>query len=98
MNKLSIIAIALFVAAGAAQAQIKISGKNEQTVKVKGAVLNAAIGAGATAKQNLSSNAGQVTIGGDNKQTTEVTGAVLNAAIGAGTTAKQNLASNTSDK
>jgi hypothetical protein len=98
MNKLSIIAIALFVAAGAAQAQIKISGKNEQTVKVKGAVINAAIGMGATAKQNLSSNAGQVTIGSDNKQTTEVTGAVINAAIGMGTTAKQNLASNTSDK
>jgi hypothetical protein len=98
MKKLSIIAIALFVAAGAAQAQIKIAGKNEQTVKVKGAVINAAIGMGATAKQNLSSNAGKVDIGGDNKQTTEVTGAVINAAIGMGTTAKQNLASNTSDK
>jgi uncharacterized protein YcfL len=98
MKKLTIIAIALFVAAGAAQAQIKITGKNEQTVKVKGAVLNAAIGAGAVAKQNLSSNAGKVTIGSDNKQVTEITGAVLNAAIGAGTEAKQNLASNTSDK
>jgi uncharacterized protein YcfL len=98
MKKLAILTLAIFAAVGAAQAEVKIKGKNEQSVKVKGAVLNAAIGAGATAKQNLSSNAGQVTIGGDNKQTTDVTGAVLNAAIGAGTTAKQNLASNTSDK
>jgi hypothetical protein len=98
MNKFAIVALAAFMAAGAAHAQIKIKGKNEQTVKVQGAVINAAIGAGSTAKQNLSSNAGKVDIGGDNKQTTTVQGAVINAAIGAGTTAKQNLASNTSDK
>ncbi|MBS7807645.1 hypothetical protein [Variovorax sp. PCZ-1] len=98
MTKFAIIALAAFMAAGAAQAQIKITGKNEQKVKVQGAVINAAIGMGATAKQNLSSNAGKVEIGGDNKQTTEIQGAVINAAIGMKTTAKQNLASNTSDK
>jgi hypothetical protein len=100
MNKMlivSLVAVASMVCGGA-MAEIQIKGKNEQTVKVKGAVLNAAIGAGAVAKQNLSSNVGTVTIGGDNVQTTEVKGAVLNAAIGAGAVAKQNLASNTSDK
>ena len=98
MNKFAIIALSAFLAAGAAQAQIKIKGKNDQSVNVKGAVINAAIGKGATAKQNLSSNAGQVQIGGDNKQSTNIKGAVINAAIGKGATAKQNLASNTSDK
>lgn len=98
MSKLTILALAAFMVAGAAQAQIVIKGKNEQSVDVKGAVINAAIGMGAEAKQNLASNAGKVSIGGDNKQTVEVKGAVINAAIGMGTKAKQNLASNTSDK
>lgn len=92
------IAAAAVCFSGLALADIDIKGNNKQTVKVKGAVLNAAIGMGATAKQNLSSNAGNVTIKGGNTQETEVTGAVLNAAIGMGSTAKQNLASNTSDK
>jgi uncharacterized protein YjlB len=93
----SLVAAAAMVS-GAAMAEVKISGKNTQTVTIKnGAVLNAAIGAGATARQNLASNAGTVSIGGDNTQTVTVNnGAVLNAAIGAGTTAAQNLASNTS--
>jgi hypothetical protein len=98
MYKLAIITIAMLTAVGAAQAQIKIKGKNDQSVDVKGAVINAAIGPGAVAKQNLSSNAGKVDIGGDNKQSTKITGAVINAAIGPMATAKQNLASNTSDK
>ena len=77
-----------------ALAEVKIKGKNEQSVKVQGAVINAAVGAGAKATQNLSSNKGNVTIGGDNVQKTEVTGAVINAAVGAGSKAEQNLASN----
>lgn len=92
------VAAAALCFAGMASADIEIKGNNKQTVKVKGAVLNAAIGMGAVAKQNLSSNAGNVSIKGNNTQETEVTGAVLNAAIGMGSQAKQNLASNTSDK
>lgn len=98
MNKFAIIALSAFLAAGAAQAQIKIKGKNEQTVNVKGMAVNAAIGKGAVAKQNMASNAGQVSIGGDNKQTVNVKGMAVNAAIGKGAIAKQNMASNTSDK
>jgi len=94
----SAIAAAAVCFSSLAMADIEIKGSNKQTVKVKGAVLNAAIGMGATAKQNLSSNAGNVSIKGSNVQETDVTGAVLNAAIGMGSTAKQNLASNTSDK
>ena len=90
--------LVMFAVAGAAQAGVKIGGKNDQSVDVTGAVLNAAFGAKATAKQNLASNAGDVKIGGDNKQSVKVKGAVINAAIGPMATAKQNLASNTSDQ
>lgn len=90
--------IALFVGAmllsNAAFAEVKIKGKNDQSVQVKGAVLNAAIGPGAKASQNISSNKGNVVLGGANKQSTQITGAVLNAAIGPGSKAEQNLASN----
>lgn len=95
MNKLTILAAAAaFALTGAAHAEVKIKGKNEQTTDVQGAVLNAAIGAGSQAKQSLASNVGKVDIGGDNKQTVTVRGAVLNAAIGAGTKAEQALSSN----
>lgn len=88
------LAAAAFMLSGTAFAEVKIKGKNEQTTKVQGAVLNAAVGMGARAKQNISSNKGDVTIAGDNKQTTNVQGAVLNAAVGAGTKAEQNVSSN----
>lgn len=91
---LSAIAFGALLASGVASAEVKIKGKNEQDTKVTGAVLNAAIGPGAKATQNLSSNKGKVNIGGDNKQSTQVTGAVLNAAIGPGAKAEQNLSSN----
>ena len=95
MNKLAIlVAAATLALTGAAQADVKIKGKNEQSTNVQGAVLNAAIGIGAVAKQSLASNVGKVEIGGDNKQTVVVRGAVLNAAIGAGTRAEQALSSN----
>ena len=95
MKKLAILAVsAALLGAGAANAEIKIKGKNEQTVDVQGAVLNAAIGAGAVAKQSLASNVGKAEIAGDNLQRVNVQGAVLNAAIGAGTVAEQALASN----
>ncbi|GAA0724808.1 hypothetical protein [Dokdonella soli] len=90
----AILAIGAFVFCGSAMAEVKIKGKNDQSTTVQGAVLNAAIGPGASAKQNLSSNKGKVNIGGDNKQSTKVQGAVLNAAIGPGAKAEQNLSSN----
>ncbi len=98
MKKLATLALVMFAVAGAAHAGVKIGGKNDQSVDVTGAVINAAIGPKATAKQNLASNAGDVKIGGDNKQSVKVKGAVINAAIGPMATAKQNLASNTSDQ
>ncbi len=78
------------------QAEVKIGGNNKQTVTVKnGAVLNAAVGPGAQAKQNLASNKGNVKIGGNNTQEVSVkNGAVLNAAVGPMSKAEQNLASN----
>ncbi|HEY4582252.1 MAG TPA: hypothetical protein VIG88_05205 [Lysobacter sp.] len=91
------LAATALVFSGAAVAEVKIKGKNEQSTNVQGAVLNAAVGAGSRAKQNISSNKGNVSIGGDNKQTTSVQGAVLNAAVGAGTKAEQNVSSNDGD-
>jgi len=91
---LAALAIGAFLVSGSAFAEVKIKGKNDQSTKVQGAVLNAAIGPGAQAKQNLSSNKGKVNIGGDNKQSTQVQGAVLNAAIGPAAKAEQNLSSN----
>lgn len=97
-KKILVAAVAgAFLVSGTAFAEVKIKGKNDQSTKVQGAVLNAAIGPGATAKQNLSSNKGKVNLGGDNKQSTQVTGAVLNAAIGPGAKAEQNLSSNDGD-
>lgn len=89
--------IMALTAAQGAQAEVKIKGKSEQKTDVKGAVLNAAVGAGAKARQSLASNVGKVNIGGDNKQTVNVKGAVLNAAVGAGTKAEQQLSSNVSE-
>ena len=86
----------LFTVAPYAIADIIIKGKNEQDVKVQGAVVNVATGAGATARQSLASNVGNVTIGGDNKQTVDVKGAVVNVAAGAMTKAEQALGSNVS--
>lgn len=98
MKKLAILAATgAFLLIGAAHAEVTIKGKNEQSVDVKGAVINAAIGANATAKQSLASNVGKVNIGGDNTQRVNVTGAVINAAIGANTKAEQALASNVGD-
>lgn len=82
---------------GASFAEVKIKGQNEQTTRVQGAVLNAAVGAGSRARQNISSNKGNVNIAGDNRQDTQIQGAVLNAAVGAGTKAEQNLSSNDGD-
>ncbi len=98
MNKLAMLAAAAaFAVLGPAHAEVKIEGKNDQSVDVKGAVINAAIGANAKAKQSLASNVGKVSIAGDNKQRVDVKGAVINAAIGANTTAEQALASNVGD-
>lgn len=83
-----------FILSTPAMAEVVIKGKNDQSTNIKGAVLNAAIGTGAKATQNISSNKGNVTIGGDNKQSTNITGAVLNAAIGTGAKAEQNISSN----
>lgn len=96
MKKFIAVLVSGVAIAFAAQAEVKIKGNNEQKVTVKnGAVANMAIGAGATATQNLASNKGKVNIGGNNKQEVSVTnGAVVNMAIGAGTKAEQNLASN----
>lgn len=98
MNKLAILAAATaFALTGAAHAEVKIKGKNDQSVNVQGAVTNTAVGALAKAKQSLASNVGKVDIGGDNKQSVNIQGAVLNSAIGAGTVAEQALASNVGD-
>ena len=94
MKKLATIALVMFAVAGAAQAGVKIGGKNDQSVDVSGAVINAAIGPKAKATQALASNIGDVKIGGDNKQSVKVKGAVINAAIGPKAEAKQALASN----
>ena len=91
---LAVSMIAAF-AVGTANAKVSIQGKSEQSVDLKGAVSNFAMGAG-KATQNLASNNGKVTIGGDNKQTVTVKGAVSNFAMGVGT-ATQNMASNNSD-
>lgn len=98
--KSSLIALAVgatLAFSGASFAEVKIKGKNEQTTRVQGAVLNAAVGAGSRARQNISSNKGNVNIAGDNKQDTNIQGAVLNAAVGAGTKAEQNVSSNDGD-
>lgn len=96
MKKFLAVLVSVSAMVMSAQAEVKIKGNNDQKVTVKnGAVANMAIGAGATAKQNLASNKGNVNIGGNNKQEVSVTnGAVANMAIGAMTKAEQNLASN----
>jgi len=82
-------------AVGTANAKVSIQGKSEQSVDVKGAVSNFAMGAG-KATQNLASNNGKVSISGNNKQSVDIQGAVSNFAMGVGT-ATQNMASNNSD-
>ena len=60
MNKSIAILAAGLILGVAAQAEVKIGGNNKQTVTVKnGAVLNAAVGAGSKAEQNLASNEGK---------------------------------------
>lgn len=86
--------IAVFSVA-TANAKVSIGGNNQQSVDVKGAVSNFAMGAG-KATQNLASNNGKVTIGGNNKQSVDVKGAVSNFAMGVGH-ATQNMASNNSE-
>jgi hypothetical protein len=86
----------LLAGASATMAEVKIKGKNEQDVKVRGAVVNAAVGMGSTARQSLSSNVGQVSVGKDNKQTVDIKGAVINGAVGMGAKAEQALGSNVS--
>ena len=100
MKKALFAVLACGVMAVSAHADIKIGGNNSQKVNVQnGAVANMAIGAGASAKQNLASNKGNVKIGGNNNQEVSVkNGAVANMAIGAGTKAEQNLASNDGTK
>lgn len=98
MKKIALaLAATALVVSGTALAEVKIKGQNQQSTNVQGAVLNAAVGAGARARQNISSNKGNVTISGDNKQETNVKGAILNAAVGAGTKAEQNVSSNDGD-
>jgi hypothetical protein len=75
-------------------AAVKIKGNNDQSTTVNGAVANTAVGVGAKAKQNISSNKGNVSISGDNKQDTTVNGAIANTAVGVGARAEQNLSSN----
>jgi len=91
---LSAVLLGASLSAAPAMAEVIIKGKNTQDVQVKGAVVNAAVGAGSRAKQSLASNVGTVNIGGDNKQTVDIKGAVVNAAVGAGTKAEQALGSN----
>lgn len=95
MQKTFALAIsALVFIAGAAHAEVKIGGNNNQKVTVQnGAVANMAFGA-SKATQNLASNKGNVKIGGNNTQEVSVkNGAVANMAFGA-SKAEQNLASN----
>ncbi len=100
MKKLatSVFAIAM-IAAGAASADIKIGGKNDQSVTASNQLIvtNVAIGSGVKAKQNLASNQGNVKIGGANKQAVKGKNVIVtNAALGVNATAIQNLASNSS--
>lgn len=98
MNRLAIlVASSAFLLLGTAHAEVTIKGKNEQSVDVQGAVINAAIGANAIAKQSLASNVGKVDIQGDNTQRVNVQGAVINASIGAASRAEQALSSNVGD-
>ena len=60
MKKVIAILVAGLALGLSAQAEVKIGGKNKQTVTVKnGAVLNAAIGPMTKAEQNLASNDGK---------------------------------------
>jgi len=90
------VAAALFAVATHALAEVVIQGKNEQDVKVRGAVVNTAVGPLSTARQSLSSNVGNVRIGGANKQTVDIKGAVVNTAVGPLSTSEQALSSNVS--
>lgn len=79
---------------GASFAGVKLKAKNDQKSRITGAVINAAVGPGAKATQNVSSNKGDVSIAGDNNQNTEIKGALINAAVGPGSKAEQNVSSN----
>lgn len=105
MKKIAMsIFVAALVTAGMANAEIKIEGKNEQTLKVGGGlipvggagVINNALGG--VAKQNAASNQGNVTIEGDNKQTVDLgkIGVLWNLAGGSDGIAIQNISSNSS--
>jgi len=88
----------LLAFAGAASAAVVISGTNDQSTNVQGAVVNVATGLKATAKQNISSNKGKVEISGSNKQQTNIQGAVVNVATGLMSKAEQNVSSNDGSK
>jgi hexokinase len=90
------IAAAFLAVAPHALAEVIIKGKNEQDVKVRGAVINTAVGPLSTARQSLASNVGKVQIGQDNKQTVDIKGAVINTAVGPLSTSEQALSSNVS--
>ncbi len=87
-------AVAFLALAPAALAEVIIKGKNEQDVRVRGAVVNTAVGPLSTARQSLASNVGKVEIQGANKQTVDIKGAVLNTAVGPLSTSEQALGSN----
>lgn len=91
---IALVAGTVLAFSGASFAAVKIKGNNEQSTNVQGAVANTAVGVGARAKQNISSNKGNVSINGNNKQQTNVQGAVANTAVGVGAHAEQNLSSN----
>jgi len=99
--KNSMIALAtgvLLAFAGAASAAVVISGSNDQSANIQGAVVNVATGIKSTAKQNISSNKGKVDISGSNKQTTNIQGAVVNVSTGMLSKAEQNVSSNDGTK
>lgn len=92
------LAMGTLLFAGAASAEVIISGSNDQSANIQGAVVNVATGLKATARQNISSNKGKVDISGSNKQQTNIQGAVVNVATGLMSKAEQNVSSNDGTK
>lgn len=74
---------------------VKVGGDVKMNTAV-GTAVNAAIGEGNTAKQQIGGVQGNVQIGGDLKQNTAV-GTAVNAAIGKGNKACQNIGGISSD-
>jgi hypothetical protein len=92
------LAMGTLLFAGTASAAVVISGSNDQSANIQGAVVNVATGLKATARQNISSNKGKVEISGSNKQQTNIQGAVVNVATGLMSKAEQNVSSNDGSK